>query len=147
MESLLAELSPLQRERFKAAIEERIENRVRAAQVPLELKIQELEQILRLRLIEKYGASSEKLNDAQLALLELEPLVQPAEVAAEAELTATEAEEIKAVLAAAQESPAQKPKQEQRGRAPLPAHRENGDRLRRERRARLQAGGDLRAGD
>jgi transposase len=118
MESLLAELSPLVRQRLQAAIEER----VRRAQVPLELKIQQLEQILRLRLIEKYGAKSEKLSDAQLALLEFEPLVQPAEVAAEAELTAEEQEEVKAVLAAAQESPAQKPKKEQRGRAPLPAH-------------------------
>ena len=118
MESLLAELSPLARQRFQAAIEER----VRRAQVPLELKIQQLEQILRLRLIEKYGAKSEKLSDAQLALLDLEPLVHPAEVAAEAELTAEEQEEIKTVLAAAKETPAQKPKQEQRGRAPLPAH-------------------------
>jgi hypothetical protein len=37
-----------------------------------ELKIQVLEERLRLQLIAKYGPASEKLNDAQLELLELE---------------------------------------------------------------------------
>jgi hypothetical protein len=37
------------------------------------LKIQVLEARLRLQQIQKYGPSSEKLNSAQLELLELEP--------------------------------------------------------------------------
>ena len=37
------------------------------------LKIQVLEQRLRLQRIEKYGPTSEKLSDAQLDLLDLEP--------------------------------------------------------------------------
>jgi transposase len=52
-----------------------------------ELKIQVLEERLRLQLIAKYGPASEKLNDAQLELLEQEPGVSHAEVAAESERT------------------------------------------------------------
>jgi transposase len=37
------------------------------------LKIQALEERLRLELIRKYGPKSEKLNDAQLLLLDMEP--------------------------------------------------------------------------
>ena len=48
-----------------------------------ELKIQVLEERLRLRRIEKYGPGSEKLNKEQLELLELEPGVSTAEVQAE----------------------------------------------------------------
>lgn len=117
MESLLAELSPLQRARLKAAVEEQI----RREKVPLELKIQELEQILRLAQIEKFGARSEKLTDAQLALLGFEPVVHAGEVAVEAELTKEEAKEIKEILAGAEQSRA-KPAKEHRGRAPLPSH-------------------------
>src|SRR5450631_225804 len=47
------------------------------------LKIQVLEERLRLERIRKYGPSSEKLNDAQLQLLEFEPGVSNAEVQAE----------------------------------------------------------------
>src|SRR5687767_14002427 len=47
------------------------------------LKIQVLEERLRLQLIDKYGPKSEKLNDAQLELLEAEPGVSAAEVEAE----------------------------------------------------------------
>jgi transposase len=47
------------------------------------LKIQVLEERLRLQRIQKYGASSEKLSDAQLELLELEPGVSNLEVQAE----------------------------------------------------------------
>jgi hypothetical protein len=50
-----------------------------------ELKIQVLEERLRLQLIAKYGPASEKLNDAQLELLELEPGVSSVEVQAESE--------------------------------------------------------------
>ena len=49
------------------------------------LKIQVLELRLRLQRIQKYGPASEKLNDAQLELLELEPGVSSAEVQAESE--------------------------------------------------------------
>src|ERR1039457_1391390 len=50
-----------------------------------ELKIQVLEERLRLERIRKYGASSEKLNDAQLQLLDLEPGVSNVEVQAKSE--------------------------------------------------------------
>lgn len=50
-----------------------------------ELKIQVLEERLRLQRIQKYGPGSEKLNSDQLELLELEPGVSQAEVAAESE--------------------------------------------------------------
>jgi transposase len=47
------------------------------------LKIQALEERLRLELIRKYGPKSEKLSDAQLQLLDLEPGVSAEEVEAE----------------------------------------------------------------
>ena len=53
-----------------------------------ELKIQVLEERLRLQLIAKYGPASEKLNDAQLELLEQEPGVSHTEVQAESERAA-----------------------------------------------------------
>jgi transposase len=49
------------------------------------LKIQVLEEKLRLQRIAKYGPGSEKLSNLQLDLLELEPGVSPSEVAAESE--------------------------------------------------------------
>ena len=49
------------------------------------LKIQLLEERLRLQRIQKYGPASEKLNNAQLELLEEEPGVSNLEVAAESE--------------------------------------------------------------
>ena len=48
-----------------------------------ELRIQALEEQLRLERIAKYGPGSEKLNSAQLELLELEPGVSREEVEAE----------------------------------------------------------------
>jgi transposase len=50
-----------------------------------EWKIRALEERLRLELIQKYGPKSEKLNDAQLQLLELEPGVSAEEVEAESQ--------------------------------------------------------------
>ena len=50
-----------------------------------EYKVRALEEKLRLIRIEKYGPGSEKLSDAQLELLELEPGVSSAEVKAESE--------------------------------------------------------------
>ena len=47
------------------------------------LKIQVLEERLRLQRIKKYGPGSEKLSDAQLQLLDLEPGVSNAEVQTE----------------------------------------------------------------
>jgi len=47
------------------------------------LQIQDLKEQLRLERIKKYGPGSEKLSDAQLNLLELEPGVSQAEVQAE----------------------------------------------------------------
>ena len=49
------------------------------------LKIQVLEERLRWQRIQKYGPASEKLSDAQLELLELEPGVSNLEVQAESE--------------------------------------------------------------
>jgi transposase len=49
------------------------------------LKIQVLEEQLRLQRIHKYGPASEKLNDSQLELLELEPGVNNLEVIAESQ--------------------------------------------------------------
>jgi transposase len=50
-----------------------------------ELRIQQLEELLRLERIRKYGPASEKLSSAQLELLEGEPAVSAAEVQAESE--------------------------------------------------------------
>ena len=52
-----------------------------------ELKIKVLEERLRLELIAKYGPASEKLNDTQLELLQLEPGVSSVEIQAESERT------------------------------------------------------------
>ena len=49
------------------------------------LKIQLLEERLRLERIQKYGPASEKLHDTQLKLLEEEPGVSNLEVAAESD--------------------------------------------------------------
>ena len=49
------------------------------------LQIQALKEQLRLQRIKKYGPGSEKLSDAQLNLLELEPGVSHVEVQAESE--------------------------------------------------------------
>ena len=49
------------------------------------LEIQVLKERLRLQRIKKYGPGSEKLSDAQLNLLELEPGVSNVEVQAESQ--------------------------------------------------------------
>jgi transposase len=72
-----------------------------------ELKIRVLEERLRLVRIAKYGPGSEKLSDAQLELLELEPGVSGAEVQAESERPAVQ--------------PAAKRKRPHPGRQELPA--------------------------
>jgi hypothetical protein len=74
-----------------------------------ELRIRVLEERLRLQLIAKYGPASEKLNDAQLELLELEPGVSSVEVQADSE---REAEPL---------SPKNSSKRKHPGRQELPA--------------------------
>jgi parvulin-like peptidyl-prolyl isomerase len=59
------------------------------------LKIQVLEERLRLVRIQKYGPSSEKLSNLQLELLEQEPGVSQEEVAVESERKAPPATEQK----------------------------------------------------
>src|SRR5580692_10978529 len=73
-----------------------------------EYKVRVLEERLRLVRIEKYGPGSEKLSDAQLELLELEPGVSSAEVQAESERA-----QLKLPLKGAKKHP---------GRQELPAH-------------------------
>jgi transposase len=73
-----------------------------------ELKIQVLEERLRLVRIAKYGPGSEKLSDAQLELLELEPGVSRVEVQAESERPAV--------------PPAAKTTRQHPGRQELPAN-------------------------
>jgi len=73
-----------------------------------ELKIRVLEERLRLMRIAKHGPGSEKLSDAQLELLELEPGVSRVEVQAESERPAVE--------------PSAKTKRQHPGRQELPAN-------------------------
>jgi transposase len=73
-----------------------------------EYKVQLLEERLRLIRIAKYGPGSEKLSDAQLELLELEPGVSSAEVKAE-----SERDQLKLPL---------KPRRKHPGRQELPAN-------------------------
>ena len=65
---------------------QRDQQRLRSTEERLQLaecKVRLLEERLRLIRLNKYGPGSEKLSDAQLALLEVEPGVSVAEVAAE----------------------------------------------------------------
>ena len=73
------------------------------------LRIQSLEERLRLQRIKKYGPASEKLSDAQLDLLDLEPGVSNVEVQAESEREPLPA------------PAAKKPRQKHPGRQELPA--------------------------
>lgn len=70
-----------------------------------------LRERLRLALIKKYGPKSESLSDAQLELLELEPGVEQAEVALEAEQSKGQTP-----------GDTSKPRHSSHGRAPLPQH-------------------------
>ena len=86
------------------------------------LKIQALEERLRLELIRKYGPKSEKLSDNQLHLLDLEPGVSSEEV---------EAESYRDPLPAS--SPATTKAKSKKGKHPgrqeLPAHLERVERV------------------
>ena len=74
----------------------------------VEYKVRVLEERLRLVRLDKYGPGSEKLSDAQLELLELEPGVSSAEVKAE-----SERDQLKLPL---------KPRRKHPGRQELPAN-------------------------
>jgi transposase len=85
-----------------------------------EMKIQKLEQELRLERIQKYGKHSEKLSDLQLQLLDLEPGVSSVEI---------EAESLREPLpeTASSKEPSNKQKsarQQHPGRKDFPAHLE-----------------------
>lgn len=79
---------PPHSEAFLAEINAQLKQQLDAAQKELEyarLKIQVLEEHLRLRRMAKYGPGSEKLSNLQLQLLEEEPGVSSEEVQAESE--------------------------------------------------------------
>jgi transposase len=79
---------PPHSEAFLAEINAQLKQQLNAATKELEyarLKIQFLEERLRLRRIEKYGPGSEKLSNLQLELLEQEPGVSREEVIAESD--------------------------------------------------------------
>jgi len=103
---------PPHSEAFLAEINAQLKQQLDAATKELEyarLKIQLLEERLRLRRIEKYGPGSEKLSNLQLELLEQEPGVSREEVIAESEREAP--------------PPASERKKRQHpGRQTLPAH-------------------------
>lgn len=92
-----------EREKFRVERDEAESERCR-----LTVEVKLLNEVIRLLRLDKYGPKSEKLSDAQLALLDLEPGVSREEVATEA---AQPAREKKLVRVAAPH-----------GRAPLPAH-------------------------
>jgi len=90
-----------------------------------EMRIQKLEQELRLERIKKYGLRSEKLSDLQLRLLDLEPAVSDDEVRGESE---------RGPLPEPTEDNNAADKQRQRrqnhpGRNELPAHLERVDKI------------------
>jgi transposase len=89
-----------------------------------QLKIQVLEQRLRLALIAKYGKPSEKLSDLQLELLELEPGVSSEEVQAE-----SESEPLATPPAAPEDKSGRKPARKHPGRQSLPAHLERVEKI------------------
>ncbi len=131
--------------------------------------IQQLKEALRMERIKKYGKQSEKLSDLQLELLDLEPAVSSDEIESEVAsgpLSDGRQEEQNASSAAEQQQKKRKPHP---GRNELPAHlerdrrdrrlrgravhlrqvrcRDPRDWLRRDRGARHEARGALRARD
>lgn len=85
-----------------------------AAHDAKEIENRLLRETLRLALIKKYGPKSEALSDNQLQLLELEPIVLPAEIDAEA-LRGPDGIVAEKPAAAIKSPPSH-------GRSPLPAH-------------------------
>jgi transposase len=89
-----------------------------------QLKIQVLEERLRLARIAKYGKHSEKLSDLQLELLELEPGVSSEEVQAE-----SEREPLATSPATPEDESRRKPARKHPGRQSLPAHLERVEKI------------------
>ena len=89
-----------------------------------QLKIQVLEERLRLARIAKYGKHSEKLSDLQLELLELEPGVSSEEVQAE-----SEREPLATPPATPEDKTGRKPARKHPGRQSLPAHLERVEKI------------------
>ena len=83
-----------------------------------ELKVQVLEQRLRLARVARYGSRSEKLSDLQLALLDEEPSVSSEEIAAESERPSLPDEPAEVIPSNASQSA----KKKHPGRKALPAH-------------------------
>ena len=95
---------------------ENVRQQAEADWVCLKMKVDLLEEMLRLRRLERYGRRSEKCSDEQLMLLTLESSVSAPELAQEASLTGAQKEGLES-----------KPVQQQQkrnhpGREPLPAH-------------------------
>ena len=93
-------------------------NKAHARIAQLEDYIERLKEQVRLYFLKKYGPKSEQLTDAQLSLLELEPIVSLAEVEAEAALPEAD----KAVEAAPEQAEESKGERKKPVRAPLPKH-------------------------
>jgi len=89
-----------------------------------QLKIQLLEERLRLARIARYGKTSEKLSDLQLELLELEPGVSSEEVQAE-----SEREPLSTLPATPEVQNTGKPARKHPGRQTLPAHLERVEKI------------------
>lgn len=96
--------------------------------VPMEKENQLLREELRLLRIEKYGAKSEKLSDAQFAFMEQELGVHPDEVAGEAELSEEEKLAVAEILQSPQTKKSKAAKAH-RGRVELPAHLERVEKI------------------
>jgi transposase len=108
-------LDPELLEQLKTEVREPLLERVAEAISKLEIENRCLREIIRLARIAKYGAGAEKLSDAQLELLELEPGVSQAEV---------QAETVREPLPVAPKQPRQHP-----GRQELPVSLPRVDRL------------------
>lgn len=89
-----------------------------------QMKVQVLEERLRLARIAKYGKASEKLSDLQLELLELEPGVSSEEVQAE-----SERESLPQSDKPEDESAVQNKRRKHPGRQTLPAHLERVEKI------------------
>jgi transposase len=87
------------------------------------MKIQKLEEALRLERIKKYGSRSEKLSDLQLQLLDLEPAVSSEEVEAESHRDPL-SEEAQQEQRASSTDEQKKKRKPHPGRNTLPAHLE-----------------------
>ena len=74
-----------------------------------EMRVRRLEELMRLMLIHKYGAKSEQLNEAQLALLQVEPGISDLEIEGESQRPPVDAPEMK-------------PRSKHTGRQALPEH-------------------------